>query len=165
MRRIFALFIAVGLMAALLALPAAASATAEFSEYTGTETKTLDDTVFENWRGTNVAHVDFYSEWDDVTTDLRATGLTKVSGHLAFTDIATGTGIMHGTSVTVVDNTSGTGTWLGRWQGKLVYGLGYFKVVAHGTGDFAGLKMMATFTGVSPTVVNIEGRILDPHGD
>jgi hypothetical protein len=165
MRRIFALIIAVGLMAALLALPGTALGKALSTDYTGTETKTATDTVFEDWRGTSIVHVDFYSEWNDVTTDPRATGLTKVSGHLTFTDMTTFTGIMNGTSVTEVSNTSGTGTWEGRWQGKLVYGVGSFKVVAHGTGDFAGLKMMATFTGASPTVVNIEGRILDPHGD
>jgi hypothetical protein len=165
MRRIFALVIAVGLMTALLALPGTAIARAEFSEYTGTETKTALATTFENVRGTNVIHMDFYSEWNDVTEDPRATGLTKVSGHLAFTDIATGTGIMHGTSVTEVDNTSGTGTWVGHWQGKLVGNVGSFKAVAYGTGDFAGLKMMATFTGLTPAVVHIEGRILDPHGN
>ena len=164
MKRIFALIIAVGLMAALLALPGTALGKAVSTDYTGTETKTATETVFENWRGTNIVHVDFYSEWNDVTTDARATGLTKVSGHLAFTDFATGTGIMSGTSVTEVNNASGTGTWEGRWQGKLVYGVGSFKVVAHGTGDFAGLKMMATFTGLNPAVVHIEGRILDPHG-
>ena len=165
MRRIFALIIAVGLMTALLALPGTAIARAEFSEYTGTEEKTDLDTVFYNVRGKNVVHMDFYSEWNDETTDPRATGLTKVSGHLAFIDIVTGTGIMHGTSVTEVENASGTGTWVGHWQGKLVYGVGSFKAVAYGTGDFAGLKMMVTFTGIDPELVQIEGRILDPHGD
>ena len=163
MRRIFALIMAVGLMAALLALPAVASAKAEFTEYEGLETRDGPFAVV-SAHGTEVVQLHFTSEWKDVTSDPRATGRTLVSGHLTLTNPATGTGIMSGTSVTEVDNPSGTGTWEGRWRGKLVYGVGSFKVVAHGTGDFAGLKMMATFTGIDPDTVEIEGRILDPHG-
>ena len=70
---------------------------------------------------------------------------------------------MYGTSVTVVDNASGSGTWVGRWQGKLVNGVGFYQAVAHGTDDFAGMKMKLVFTGDQP--FPIEGRILDPHGD
>jgi hypothetical protein len=166
MRRTFALIIAVGLTAALLALPGAALGRAAFTEYTGTETRAGPPEIdFENAHGTKVVQVGFYSEWNDVTTDPRTTGLTKVTGSLTLTDPATFTGIMRGTSVTEVDHGPGVqGTWVGSWQGTLVGGVGFFKAVAHGTGDFAGMQMKATFTGVDLNTVRIEGRILDPLG-
>ncbi|MEN8114831.1 MAG: hypothetical protein ABFS21_10635 [Actinomycetota bacterium] len=108
MRRIFALITAVGLMAALLALPAAALAEAEFTEYTGVEERDGPFAVV-SAHGTDVVQLHFTSEWYDTTSDPRATGKTFVSGHLTLTD-------------------------------------------------------PATFTGVNPDEVNIEGRILDPHG-
>ena len=165
MRRMFALLIAVGLLMALLAVPGTALGKAESSEYTGVETK-IGDTVFgpADWTKP-VVQIDFASVWEDDTTDDRASGITSVTGKLTITDLATFSGTMRGTSVTVVDNDNYVGTWEGHWEGKLVNGVGFFKAVAHGTGDLAGLKMMAVFTGTEVDgPVNIEGRILDPHG-
>ena len=183
MRRIFALITAVGLMAALLALPGTAVGRAEFTEYIGTETQTWGPDLAEPLKGNLPIEVTtFESIFDDVaflpdgtTPYLPATGETFVKGTLIITETfelppPAPSGIfvplnasMHGTSVTVVNNDSGVGTWLGHWQGKLVNGVGFYKAVAHGTGDFAGMKMKLVFTGDQP--FPIDGRILDPHGD
>ena len=163
MRRMVKLTFVAGLLAALLAVPGTAFGQAEFTPYTGTETRDGPFTLL-SAHGTEVVQMHFTSEWYDTTSDIRTTGKTIVTGHLTLTDPATGTGIMHGTSVTYVTGQGYEGTWEGTWQGKLIYGVGYFKAVAHGTGDLEGLKMKATFTGVDPDNVNIEGRILDPHG-
>ena len=166
MRRTFALTIAAGLLGALLAIPGTALARAEFTEYTGTETHVSGGPIFDGVDLTKpVVHVAVESVWDDVTTDARATGRTHVSGSLTLTDMASFTGTMRGTSLTVVDNDEYEGTWVGTWEGKLVAGVSFFKAVAHGTGDLAGMKMMAVFTGTEAFgPVNIEGRTLDPHG-
>ena len=163
MRKIFATAVVLGLLTALLAVPGTAIAQAEFTEYTGTETRDGPFTLL-SAQGTKVVQMHFTSEWYDTTSDYRTTGRTVVTGHLTLTDPATGTGVMRGTSVTYVTGNGYEGTWEGTWQGKLVYGVGFFDAVGHGTGDLAGLKMQATFTGVDPNNVTIEGRILDPHG-
>jgi hypothetical protein len=163
MRRTLAFIIAVGLLAALLAIPGTALARAEFTEYTGTETQ-IGGPIFgpADWTKP-VVQVDFESVFSDQATDDRATGTTYVSGKLTIKDTTTFSGVMRGTSVTVVTGDGYEGTWVGTWQGKLVNGVGFYKAVAHGTGDLAGLKMMFTFTGTEE--VNMEGRILDPHGN
>ena len=75
------------------------------------------------------------------------------------------TGTMHGTFVTVVTGDGYEGTWEGSWSGKLVNGVSFFTAVGHGTGDLEGLKEKITFTGTRPGgPINMEGRILDPHG-
>ena len=178
MRRILALIIAVGLMTALLALPGTAVGRAEFTEYIGTETQTDGPNFPEPLRGNlPIERTSFTSVFDDVaylpdgtTPYLPATGETFVYGTLIITEtwelfpgfFVPLNASMHGTSVTEVNNDSGEGTWVGRWQGKLVNGVGFYKAVAHGTGDFAGMKMKMEFTGDQP--YPIEGRILDPHG-
>jgi len=184
MKRIFALILAVGLMAALLALPAAATAKAEFAEYIGTSLQT-DGPNFgpADWTKP-VVKVDFQSVYHDesflpdmATLYLPTTGETTVSGTIIIKEstepfpgffdlfgfLVPVNATMHGTSVTAVDNDSGEGTWVGRWQGKMINGVAYYKAVAHGTGDFAGMKMKMTFRGDQPYPV--EGRILDPHGN
>jgi hypothetical protein len=93
-------------------------------------------------------------------TDARASGTTYVSDKITFTDLATFTGIVSGTSVTYVDGYHAS--WVGLWQGKLVGGESFYRAVAHGTGDLAGMKMM--FTHDSTRTPAIEGRLLDPHG-
>lgn len=182
MRRIFALILAVGLMAALLALPAAVSAKAEFTEYIGTSDQTVGP-IFgpADWTKP-VVKVDFHSVYQDesylpdLTPYLPTTGETTVDGTLIITEtlepfpgffdtfgfLVPVNATMHGTSVTVVDNDSGTGTWVGRWQGKMIDGVAFYKGVTHGTGDFAGMKLKLTFNGDQEFPV--EGRILDPHG-
>ena len=164
MRKLFATAVVLGLLAALLAVPGTALARAEFKEYTGTETRIPDSFTVLSAHGTKVVQMRFTSEWNDDTTDDRATGRTVVTGHLTLTDPATGTGVMRGTAVTYVKNDRYEGTWESTWQGTLVNNVGFFDVVGHGTGDLAGLKMQSTFTGVDADNVNIEGRILDPHG-
>ena len=166
MRRIFALLMAVGLMM-VMAIPGTALARAEFTEYTGVETQIGGGPIFDGVDLTKpVVQFELESVFEDVTTDARTTGTTYVSGKLTVKDMATFSGTMHGTSVTVVTGGGYEGTWEGTWQGKLINGVGFFKAVAHGTGDLAGLKMKATFTGTEPFgPVHIEGRILDPHGD
>lgn len=166
MRKLFALFIATGLMAAVLAAPGTAVARAEFTEYTGVETWLSGGPIFDGVDPTKpVLQLGVASVWEDVTTDARTTGVTTVSGKLTVTDPVTFSGPMHGTSLTVVTGNGYEGTWEGTWQGKLINGVGFFKAVAHGTGDLAGLKMEAEFTGTEPGgPVYMEGRILDPHG-
>jgi hypothetical protein len=166
MRRIFALIMAVGLMAAVMASPGTALARAEFTEYTGVETQIGGGPIFDGVDLTKpVVQFDLDSVFEDVTTDPRASGTTYVSGKLTVKDMATFSGTMHGTSLTVVTGNGYEGTWEGTWQGELINGVGFFKAVAHGTGDLAGLLMKAEFTGNEAFgPVNIEGRILDPHG-
>jgi len=166
MRRTFALIMAVGLMT-VMAIPGTALARAEFSEFTGVETQIGGGPIFDGVDLSKpVVQLDLESVFEDVTTDPRNTGVTYVSGKLTVTDMATFTGIMHGTSLTVVTGEGYKGTWEGTWQGKLVNGVGFFKAVAHGTGDLAGLKEIIVFTGTAPfQPVIMEGRILEPHGN
>ena len=163
MRRTLALIIAVGLMAAVLALPGAALGRAAFTEYTADETQDFGP-IFgpADWTKP-VVQVEFQSGFTDVATDPRASGTTYVSGKITITDVATFTGIMSGTSVTYVSGEGYEGTWVGHWQGKLTgYGGSFYKAVAHGTGDLAGMKMMMTYDSTRDPVIT--GRLLDPHG-
>ena len=163
MRRTFALIVAVGLMAALLALPGTALGKTTSTDYTAVETQ-LAGPIFDPADWTKpVVQVDFESIFEDDATDPRASGITYVSGKISFTDAATFTGTMHGTSVTVVDNSEYQGTWVGRWQGKLLgFGASTYKAVAHGTGDLAGMKLFLEYNSAADP--NTTGRILDPHG-
>jgi hypothetical protein len=164
MRRILALIIAVGLMAAVLALPGTALGRAAFTEYTATEIQ-IGGPDFEevyDWAEPKF-QARFESIFEDDATDRRASGTTYVSGKITFTDSFTFTGVMSGTSITEVTGEGYEGTWVGHWQGKLTgYGESFYKVIAHGTGDLAGMKMMMTYDSTRDPV--IAGRILDPHG-
>ena len=165
MRRTIALIMAVGLMM-VMATPGTALARAKFTEFTGVETQIGGGPIFDGVDLSKpVVQLELESVFDDVTTDPRNTGITYVSGKLTVTDMATFTGIMHGTSQTVVTGNGYEGTWEGTWEGKLINGVGFFKAVAHGTGDLAGLKEIIVFTGTEPfQPVNMEGRILEPSG-
>ena len=148
MGKVFTLTVAVGLMAALMALPGAALGRAVSTDYTFTETQTAGPLVDPDTDWTKpIVHAEFESVFVDETTDDRASGIMYVTGRLKLADLATFSGNMRGTSVTVVSGNGYEGTWVGRWQGKLVNGVGSFKVVAHGTGDLAGMKMFSEFTG------------------
>ena len=164
MRRTLALIIAVGLMGALLALPGTALGRAPFTEYTATETQ-IDGPNFNpatDWTKP-IVQTRFTSVFVDDATDPRASGTTYVSGKITITDLATFTGIMSGTSVTYVSGDGYVGTWVGHWQGKLTgYGGSFYKAVAHGTGDLAGMKMMMTYDSTQDPVIT--GRLLDPRG-
>jgi hypothetical protein len=164
MRKTFALIVAVGLMAALLALPGTALGRAAFTEYTATEIQTggPDFDPATDWTKP-IVQARFQSVFVDTATDPRASGTTYVSGKITFTDLATFTGIMSGTSLTEVSGEGYEGTWVGHWQGKLTgFGGSFYKAVAHGTGDLAGMKMMMTYDSTRDPV--IMGRLLDPHG-
>ena len=81
---------------------------------------------------------------------------------ISFTDVTTFTGTMHGTSVTVLSGNGYEGTWVGRWQGKLLgFGASTYKAVAHGTGDLAGMKLLLEYDSAADP--NATGRIGDPH--
>jgi hypothetical protein len=164
MRRTLTLIIAVGLMAALLALPGTALGRAAFTGYTATETQIggPDFGPATDWTKP-IVHASFESVFVDIATDPRASGTTYVSGKITFTELATFTGIMSGTSVTYVSGDGYEGTWVGHWQGNLTgYGGSFYKVIAHGTGDLAGMKMMMTYYSTRTPVIT--GRLLDPHG-
>ena len=167
MRKTLALMIVVGLVAAVMASPGIALARTEFTEFTGVETQVGGGPIFDGVDLTKpVVQFELESVFEDVTTDLRTTGTTYVSGKLTVKDMATFSGTMHGTSVTVVTGNGYEGTWEGSWEGKLVNGVGFFKAVAHGTGDLAGLKEIIVLAGTGPfQPVIMAGRILDPHGD
>ena len=164
MRRTLTLIVAVGLMVAVLAIPGTALGRAAFTDYTATEIQT-DGPNFDpatDW-AKRIVQTTFTSTFVDDATDPRASGTTHVSGKISFTDLATFTGIMRGTSVTYVSGDGYEGTWVGHWQGKLTGGFeSFYKVIAHGTGDLAGMKMIMTFDSTRDPV--IEGRLLDPHG-
>ena len=163
MRKTIAIIVAVGLTAALLAVPGTALGKATSTDYTAVETQLAGpDFGPADWTKP-VVQVDFESLFEDNATDLRASGLTYVSGKLTIKDVATFAGTMHGTSVTVVTGNGYDGTWVGRWHGKLLgYGASTYSAVAHGTGDLAGMKMFVEYD--SAAVPNMTGRILDPHG-
>lgn len=164
MRRIFALIIAVGLMAALLALPATASAKAEFTEYTGTEYAAgwpIDQVFRQSGPILHYSHVGYY--YDD-TSDWRTTGDTTVVMNFTGRDfmLPTMNGHIWGTFRTELRDSDGV--WEGTWTGKMIDGLPFFKAVGHGSGVLDGLKMKAYYHGTSAGTIGIEGRILDPHG-
>ena len=165
MRRIFALIMAVGLMAALLVLPATASAKAEFTEYTGTETGIAMPTNPVFRQSGPIVHYSHVSYYYDDTSDWRTTGYTTVVMNFTGRDfmLPTMSGHIWGTFRTELDGHDGA--WEGTWTGKMVDGLPFFKAVGHGSGVVDGLKMMANYDGTSPTTIAIEGRILDPHGN
>ena len=166
MRRTIALFMAAALAAALLAVPTAASAKAEVTEYTGTETGP-DMTVFLSYRQsgpiTHYSHVAYFS---DETTDWRTTGATTVVMNFKGIDLALPTmaGHIWGTFHTDIESEHGVGAWDGTWTGKMVEGVPVFKAVGHGSGDLDGLKLKANYEGTPLGIIAIEGRILDPHG-
>jgi hypothetical protein len=149
----------------MLAIPATALGRAAFTEYTATEIQLTgpDFAMDTDWTKPRV-QARFQSSFEDDATDPRASGTTYVSGKITFTDLATFTGVMRGTSVTHVSGEGYEGTWVGHWQGKLTgFGGSFYKAIAHGTGDLAGMKMMMTFDSTRDPV--IEGRLLDPHGN
>ena len=101
MRKAITLIVAVGLMAAVLALPATALGRAAFTKYTATEIQ-IDGPNFDpatDWTKP-IVQTKFTSIFVDDASDPGASGTTYVSGKITLTDLATFTGIMRGTSVT-----------------------------------------------------------------
>ncbi|NIO08480.1 MAG: hypothetical protein GTO40_10935, partial [Deltaproteobacteria bacterium] len=103
-------------------------------------------------------------QWD-VSGDFLGTLRTSTNANL---DLATGNGNGFGSFVLAGtwDATGDTGTFEGSFSGTIDGGLFSGKFVGHGTGDFAGMKLMGTFaeTGPGTGVFILEGIILDPHG-
>jgi hypothetical protein len=166
MRRIFTLIIAVGLMAALLALPTTASAKAEFTEYTGTESAAIPSPIDPfTWVSGPVFHYSHVMIHHDVTDDWRTTGDATVVMNWTTKDWMNGhiRGTFH-TEVADPDSHD-TGAWDGTWTGKMVDGIPIFKAVGHGSGVLDGLKMKASYVGTPNMTIDIEGRILNPHGN
>ena len=166
MKRFTALFLAAGLAASLLVVPTAASAKAEFTEYTGTESATGMPTILSFRQSGPITHYSHEAYYFDETSDWRTTGTTIVAMNFKGTDLGLPamSGHIWGTFHTDVASVHGVGAWDGTWTGKMVDGVPIFKVVGHGSGDLQGLKLKASYEGDSPTTIAIRGRILDPHG-
>ncbi len=60
--------------------------------------------------------------------------------------------------------TTAEGAWEGRFSGTYTAGVPSGEFVGHGSGTFEGMKIMGTFSAVTPDVAMLEGTILDPHG-
>jgi len=81
-------------------------------------------------------------------------------------DGATGDGTAHGTAVLEVEWGDLSGTFEGRSQWEYAGFLvtdGQF--VGHGTGDFAGMHMQASFYNAEDGTTPLIGTILEPHGE
>ena len=96
--------------------------------------------------------------------DLEGTGAGIVNINM---DMLTGNGDESGYSISEPTWGELSGTFEGRFCVTYTGGVGIGHGVYHGTGDFAGMKLMEDFTIVlvQPYVVNFEGVILDPHGE
>ena len=165
MRRTIALFMAAGLTAALLAIPATASAKAIVTEYTGTEYAAGPPTFLSYRESGPITHYSHEAYYFDVTDDWRTSGHTTVVMNFTGTGFLTPmmSGHIWGTFHTDIASDDGIGAWDGTWTGKMVDGVPVFKAVGHGFGVLDGMKMKANYVGNSPTTIGITGRILDPH--
>ena len=124
MRRTIALFMAAGLAAALVAIPATASAKATATEYTGTEQSEGPPTFLSYRESGLITHYSHEAYYTDVTNDWRTTGATTVVMNFTGTGLGTPTmsGHIWGTFHTDVESAFGIGAWDGRWTGKMVDG-------------------------------------------
>ena len=81
----------------------------------------------------------------------------------------TGNGEESGCSISELTLGDVSGTFEGRFSVKYTGWVGIGNGVYHGTGGFAGMKLMQDFTidltTGEPYAVNFEGIILDPHGN
>jgi len=100
--------------------------------------------------------------------DLEGTGVGVVNLNLEV-DPFTGNGDESGYSTSEMTWGELSGTFEGRFSVTYTGWVGVGHGVYHGTGDFAGMKLMEDFTVDltvgPPYVVNFEGIILDPHGE
>jgi len=100
--------------------------------------------------------------------DLEGIGVGVVNINL---DLLTGNGDESGYSTSELTWGELSGTFEGRFSVTYTEWVGVGHGVYHGTGDFAGMKLMEDFTidladpDAPPYVVNFEGIILDPHGE
>lgn len=83
----------------------------------------------------------------------------------------TGSGPAHGWFIHF--DTEGTMIWEGRYEGRNVNMIFSGKFQAQGRGPYAGMKVIGTSQEIAPTypgnpdpnIYDLEGRILDPHGE
>ena len=99
--------------------------------------------------------------------DLEGVGIGVVNINL---NLSTGNGDESGCSISELTWGELEGTFEGHFSVTYTGGMGVGHGVYHGTGDFAGMRLMEDFTinlldpDAPPYVVNFEGIILDPHG-
>jgi hypothetical protein len=155
------------LLAAVLLITGIAYAKATKTPVTGTtevvprgsaEREWIDDDGILHIRGESADYV--------FSGDLVGTGLGVVNINI---DPLTGNGDESGYSTSELTWGELSGTFEGSFSVTYTGGVGVGHGVYHGTGDFAGMKLMEDFTVDltigPPYVVNFEGIILDPHGE
>ncbi len=109
-----------------------------------------------------------------VSDDIRLAGSATVAGGFNI-NLATGSGnVVHGTWTLQPDAVDGTweGTWSGHWTAMVLSA----RIIGHGTGDLAGLKMFGTLQSIEIPVDPpppcaafgadaTSAEILNPHGE
>jgi hypothetical protein len=106
----------------------------------------------------NIAHTRGQIQNGPVSGDL--SGSIMVMGRADVT-VATQTGTGSG-KFTI---TATGGTWEGRFEGRFDGGVFFGKLVANGTGDFAGLILRGTISQTEPNrFYMLTGTILNPGG-
>ena len=117
------------------------------------------------WFGGNVFHdhggVLEGSETGDIVAGVHAIQNMEIN-------FKTGNGHIYGEQTLSVTEVIGlgdmTGSFEGRFTADFILGVGWeLKYVAHGSGDFEGMKLIQTCTGIAGAE-ECEGFILDPHG-
>jgi len=101
----------------------------------------------------------------DYSGDLVGTGTYKVNLNL---DMFTGNGDENGYSVSQLTWGGLSGTFEGSFSVTYTGFVGIGHGVYHGTGDFAGMKLMEdiiVYLLADPIFVDFDGIILDPHGE
>ena len=107
-----------------------------------------------------VAHIRDQVQTGPVSGDLSLSGSIVVTGRSDVT-VATQTGTGSG-KFTI---TTTGGTWEGSFEGTFDGGVFSGKLVAHGTGDFAGSLLRATISQTEPNrSYTLTGTILKPGG-
>ena len=159
-----ALFVLGGLVGAGCEQPSAPSLTAPlFAAATTTPvsasgTLTITDPGKQWVSGHKILHIRDQIQTGPVSGDL--SGSIMVTGRADVT-VATQTGTGSG-QFTI---TATGGTWEGRFEGSFDGGVFFGKLVAHGTGDFAGLILRGTISQTGPNrFYMLTGTILNPGG-
>lgn len=111
------------------------------------------------WVSGGIAHTRDQVQTGPVNGDL--SGSIVVTGRADLT-VATQTGT--GSGMFTITATGG-GTWEGRFEGRFDGGVFSGKLVAHGTGDFAGSLLRGTISQTMPNrFYMLTGTILNPGG-
>ncbi|HEV2749184.1 MAG TPA: hypothetical protein VGV12_01525 [Gemmatimonadales bacterium] len=138
-----------------LTRPLSAAATTTLVSASGTLTITDPG---KQWVSDDVAHTRDQIQTGPVSGDL--SGSITVTGRADVT-VATQTGTGSG-EFTI---TATGGTWEGRFEGRFDGGVFFGNLVAHGTGDVAGLILRGTISQTEPNrFYMLTGTILNPGG-